>query len=311
MAPVTRSVEPFGDVQTRPLPDGSLQIVATVLMEPDIEGAACGLVLDASVSMRRFYGAIPTVSPLFRPAALVPNVVEPVARSVAGYLAGFSGEGYCPVLYGSCGSEGHDIEELGEVRESDAPHLCVLGPQRHCWGRHTRLLPPLRSLVNGVFPSAPWSLAVIVTDGSIDDLADLQRASRHWAREIADGSRPPFQVVIIGLGDPVYRESLVALRDLWVDSPLRTPQGQPLELWDFKLAADMRCLEELFARAVSPQTVVADWARIIGPDGRIAAEYRDGMPARLCFQLPSGSRSFTLELPSGRAVQNLPSPASV
>jgi hypothetical protein len=302
---VSQPVEPFAEVTTRPLPDGSLQIEATVLLEPDIEGAACGLALDASVSMRKFYGALPGVSPLFRPQEQTPNVVEPVARTVAAYLARFAAEGTCQVLYGSCGTEGTEVEDIGCVRESEARALRICGPQRHPWGRQTRLLPPLRALVNGVFPGAPWSLGVFVTDGSIDDLADVQRASLEWGRQIARGERAPFQLVLIGLGDPVQMEPLLALRDLFFENPMTTPQGQPLRLWNYKLAAQMRRLEELFSDSPAPTTTVAPWARILGPDGRIAAEFRDGVPTRLCFRLPAGSRSFTLELPGGRVQQNL------
>jgi hypothetical protein len=311
MAPVTRPVEPFGEVNARPLPDGSLQIEATVLLEPDIEGAACGLALDASVSMRKFYGALPGVSPLFRSGEQTPNVVEPVARAVASYLARFAGDGQCQVLYGSCGTEGAEVEDVGNVREGEARALNIVGPQRHAWGRQTRLLPPLRALVNGVFPGAPWSLGVFVTDGSIDDLADVQRASLEWARQIAAGSRAPFQLMLIGLGDPVHTEPLIALRDLFHESKLTTPTGEPIRLWNFKLAAQMRRLEELFSNALAPQTTVAEWARILGPDGRVAAEFRDGVPTRLCFRLPAGSRSFTLELPGGRVQQNLAADAGV
>ena len=302
---VSQPVEPFAEVTTRPLPDGSLQIEATVLLEPDIEGAACGLALDASVSMRKFYGALPGVSPLFRPQEQTPNVVEPVARTVAAYLARFAAEGTCQLLYGSCGTEGNEVEDIGCVRESEARALQICGPQRHPWGRQTRLLPPLRALVNGVFPGAPWSLGVFVTDGSIDDLADVQRASLEWGRQIARGERAPFQLVLIGLGDPVQMEPLLALRDLFFENPMTTPQGQPLRLWNYKLAAQMRRLEELFSDSPAPTTTVAPWARILGPDGRIAAEFRDGVPTRLCFRLPAGSRSFTLELPGGRVQQNL------
>ncbi|MFQ3592698.1 MAG: hypothetical protein SNJ82_05830 [Gemmataceae bacterium] len=303
---VSQPVEPFAEVHSRPLPDGSLQIEASMLWEPDIEGAACGLALDASVSMRKFYGALPGVSPLFQTDEQSPNVVEPVARTLAAYLARFAGEGTCQVLYGSCGAEGAEVEDIGNVRENEARGLRITGPRRHTWGRQTRLLPPLRALVNGVFPGAPWALGVFVTDGGIDDLADVQRASLEWARQMARGDREPFQLVLIGLGDPVQTASLIALRDLFQENPLLTPQGQPIRLWNFKLAAQMRRLEELFCNApVPPQTTLAPWARILGPDGRLAAEFRDGVPTRLCFRLPAGSRSFTLELPGGRVQQNL------
>jgi hypothetical protein len=306
MAPLARPVEPFGEVNTRTQPDGSLQVIATVLMEPDIEGAACGLALDASASMKKLYGASAPVSPLFRPPTATPNVVELVARKVAAYLAAFSGDGTCQLLYSSCGPDGALVEDVGAVTDAGARALTLNGPRGSAWGRHTRLLPPLRALVNGVFPGAPWSIGVFITDGSIDDIADVERFTFELAREMAAGRRKLCKLVLLGLGEEVHEEHLIRLRDLFAGRTLlKTPDGEPIDLWDYKLAAHMRRMEELFADVVTERSTVADWGRILGPDGRVAAEYRDGMPARMCFTLPAGSRSFTLEVPGGRVVQPL------
>ena len=56
MAQLTRPVEPFGEVNVYRKPDGTLEIVATILMVPDVEGARTGLALDGSSSMRKMYG---------------------------------------------------------------------------------------------------------------------------------------------------------------------------------------------------------------------------------------------------------------
>ena len=48
MAQISNPVEPFGEVNIHPKPDGSIDVVATILMVPDIEGARTGLALDAS-----------------------------------------------------------------------------------------------------------------------------------------------------------------------------------------------------------------------------------------------------------------------
>lgn len=90
MAQLLRPVEPFGEVNVHPQRDGTLRIVATILMEPDIEGARCGLALDASASMKKLYGANSLVSPLFKKATGVENAVQPVARTMAAYLAAAS-----------------------------------------------------------------------------------------------------------------------------------------------------------------------------------------------------------------------------
>ena len=53
MTQLLRPVDPFGEVNVHPQRDGSLQVVATIPMEPDIEGAHCGLALDGSASMKK------------------------------------------------------------------------------------------------------------------------------------------------------------------------------------------------------------------------------------------------------------------
>src|SRR4051812_32634616 len=87
MTQLLHPVEPFGEVNVYRQPGGALQVVATVLMEPDVEGARCGLALDGSSSMRKMYGLTGALSPLFRNSPASVNVVEPVARAIAGYLS--------------------------------------------------------------------------------------------------------------------------------------------------------------------------------------------------------------------------------
>src|SRR5262245_49580210 len=114
MAQLAQPVDPFGEVNVYPQPNGSLNIVATVLMEPDIEGARCGLALDGSASMKKMYGANAPISPIFRAAAGTSNVVEPVARAMAAYLARFSSSASVNMIYWACSPDGSGIEEIGE-----------------------------------------------------------------------------------------------------------------------------------------------------------------------------------------------------
>ncbi|MBC7912095.1 MAG: VWA domain-containing protein, partial [Pyrinomonadaceae bacterium] len=84
MAQLSKTVEPFGEVNVHKQPNGDIEIVATILMVPDIEGAKTGLALDASASMKKMYGVSGIVaSSIFGGASGFPNVVEPVARTMA------------------------------------------------------------------------------------------------------------------------------------------------------------------------------------------------------------------------------------
>jgi hypothetical protein len=305
MAQLLQPVEPFGEVNVYRAAGGNLQIVATVLMEPDIEGARCGLALDASASMKKMYGANAPVSGLFARAAGVVNVVEPVARAMAGYLAKFAFDARVNLIYWACNPDGSQIEEIGEVTQAQAPQLVVRGPKRFPWGRSTKLLPPLRYFVDRAFRDAPWAICVFVTDGVIEDLPDVKRYCIEFARQIASGRRSFIKLVLIGVGEEVDENQMEELDDMFEGSGLKDTQGHDIDLWDHKLASEMRQLQEIFAEVVSEDLIVCNHARVLDDAGRVARDYSDGMPALLRFTLPASCRSFTLTLPGGNVTQDI------
>ncbi|WP_413166829.1 hypothetical protein ACL6C3_09040 [Capilliphycus salinus ALCB114379] len=85
-------VEPFGEVNVFQQSSGDLKIVATILTIPDLEGVRMGLALDGSASMKKMYGVSGVVGGVFGAAASIPNVVEPVTRTMINYLANFSSD---------------------------------------------------------------------------------------------------------------------------------------------------------------------------------------------------------------------------
>src|SRR4051812_43076186 len=126
MTQLLHPVEPFAEVNVHPQPGGTLKIAASVLMEPSIEGARCGMALDGSSSMKKMYGVNAAISPIFK-AAGTGNVIEPVARTMAAYLAQFSSSATVNLTYWACGADGGGIEEIGEVNENQAMALTISG----------------------------------------------------------------------------------------------------------------------------------------------------------------------------------------
>jgi hypothetical protein len=305
MAQLAQPVDPFGEVNVYRQPDGRLQVVATVLMEPDIEGAYAGLALDASASMKKMYGANVPLGGAFARASKAVNLVEPVARTMASYLARFSSNGKTRLIYWACSPDGSLIEEIGDVSDSQAQELALRGPKRQSWGRGTKLLPPVTYFVNGAFRDAAWGIAVFVTDGIIEDLEEVKRFSYQYAQQIASGKRNFIKLVLLGVGEEVDEAQMEELDDMFEGSNLRDPRGNPIDLWDHKLAAEMRQLEEIFAEVVSEDLLVCDNGRILDSAGRVARDYSDGMPALLRFTLPAGSSSFTMVIPGGQITQDL------
>ena len=67
-----------------------------------------------------------------------------------------------------------------------------------------------------------------------------------------------------------------------------------VDLWDHKLAAEMRVLQDIFAEVVDKNARVADNGRILDPQGRVVKDYSDtGLPAiwnSRCRPAPATSR---------------------
>ena len=136
----TKTVEPFGEVNVFQEADGSIRVKATILMRPQVEGAQTGLAIDGSNSMNQMFGASGAVSALFASASN--NIVQPVARMMAEYLANFDSDGNTTVIYWACGIGGGDIQELGDMNAAQAKSNNFIQPKAP--GTGTKLLPAIK-----------------------------------------------------------------------------------------------------------------------------------------------------------------------
>ena len=118
------------------------------------------------------------------------------------------------------------------------------------------------------------------------------------AKEVSASRRNPLKFVLIGIGKDVNEAQMVELDDL--------DAGVDVDLWDHKLAAEMRVLQEIFAEVVEKNARVSDNGRILDPDGRVVKDYSDtGLPPFLEFEMPAGSNYFTLDVNGQRVNQVL------
>jgi hypothetical protein len=306
MAQLSKAVEPFGEVNVYKQANGDIEIVATILMVPDIEGARTGLALDASASMTKMYGISGIANPgIFGGAAGFPNVVEPVARTMASYLANFSSSGKTALIYWACSPDGSQIEEIGDIDGQQAQTLSIAGVKPHLWGRGTKLLPPVKYFVENRFKDAKWGIVVFITDGIIEDLDDVKKFCLQFGQQIAAGKRHFIKLVLIGVGEEVDEGQMEELDDMFEGSGLKDPDGNDIDLWDHKLASEMKKIEEIFAEVVSENTIVAASGRILNNDSKVIRDFPDGVPALLRFSLPVGSTAFKLEFPGGSVTQDI------
>jgi hypothetical protein len=138
-----------------------------------------------------------------------------------------------------------------------------------------------------------------VTDGSIDDLQAVKNYTAEISRKIGAGKMKPVKCVLIGVGSDIDQSQMEQLDDLPEELDL------PVDIWDHKIAKDMRDLRDMFAEVVDEAAIVAPNGRVIDDNNNIAINYADGVPTLLRFSLPLNCKSFTLEVGPNQVKQTL------
>src|SRR5262249_10796848 len=191
------------------------------------------------------------------------NEVTPVAQQICAYLARkIDADGGTTCIYWATGPGGSEIEVVGDLRAEQAERH-VFGPPKD-FGTGTQLLPAVRYFVER-FRDAPWGFYVFITDGELHDLDAVLSYSKRLAMEIAAGRRNPVKFVLISVGSDVNETQMEELDDL--------DTGTEIDLWDHKLASEMRVLQEIFAEVVDKHARVADNGRILDPQGRVVKDF--------------------------------------
>jgi len=324
----------FGKVYVRQAFD-KLQVQFTILMHPEGQGAEgwqTGVALDASSSMttaygRELIGELPEkVSKryekkgwithddedgqrfrIFDKAAVEEalkkgyfkysdNLVEPTARKFMAYLAStLDIEGSTTVIYWA-GGNGSQYEELGDIRAEDCETLTVQGPKKMRFGVGTQLQPAIEYFCNR-FVEAERGMYIFITDGYIDDLEAVKRYTSQLAKNIAAGKRHLVKCILIGVGKAVDEKQMIALDDL--------DTGTEVDIWDHKLANDMRDLMEIFAELVDENQIVTPNAAIYSSQGELIKKFTDGLPAKVVLDLPVNTQWFELEVMEQRFRQTV------
>ena len=336
--PSTQVAKEFGEVDVLPVGSHN-RILFTILMEPtgaEAEGWQTGVALDASASMQGPFGRLLLPGPKGQLPASVKkeyerqgwitltkqdgidrtvfdwpavhdalergyfiystNEVEPQARQFTAYLAdNLDADGGTTVIYWACG-DGAQIEVVGDLTGDDCSTATFTGPKHTGFGNATHLTPAVRYFAER-FQDAQRGMYLFITDGRLDDLAAVKQYTISLCREIAQGSRNPLKCVLIGLGEQIDEQQMEELDDL--DS------GTDVDIWDHKIAKDMRVLQEIFAEVVSENQIIAPTGRIYGADGQIIKNFTDGLPAKVTFDLPKSSTWFELEVAGRRIRQSI------
>ncbi len=107
------------------------------------------------------------------------------------------------------------------------------------------------------------------------------------AAQIYSNNRFPLKFVLIGLGDRINIEQMAELDDLDV--------GVPVDLWDHKIASEMKDLSEIFAEVVDENSIVAPSGEILDSNGKVIKNFAAGLPARINFDIDAANAFFELK----------------
>ena len=331
-------VAEFGEVNVRRTAK-STEVLFTILMEPsgtEAEGWQTGMAMDASASMMGAYGqgllegpkgsppqsllleyatrgwiqvinrdgaqhvmwTVQAAADAVRRGHLMhsPNEVQPLVREMAAYLAGsLDADGQTTIIYWAC-DNGDSYELLGDFGEDDCSSIDVTGPKQVAFGNGTCLLPAVKYFVDR-FADAKRGMYIFVTDGRLDDLPQVKKYTKLLCKEIAAKKRNPVKCVLIGVGQDIDEGQMEELDDL--------ESGTDVDIWDHKIAKEMRAMKEIFAEVVSENQIVAPTATIYDDQGNVAAKFADGLPAKVTFKMSPTANAFELDVAGRRIRQTL------
>jgi hypothetical protein len=331
--PSTMVVPEFGEVNVRRRGD-TAEIVFTILMETVGEGWQTGVAIDASGSMIGVFGKGLEAGPRGNPpqslleqylrtgwlklvqhqgqtvpllseeakADLVKrghfvwskNEVEPFARRMTAYLASkLDVDGGTTVIYWACG-DGSQIEVVGDLTAEDCEQASFKGPTQVAFGEGTRLTPAVKYFAER-FKDAKNGMYIFITDGELHDLDEVKRYTIGLCKAIQSRQRNPLKCVLIGIGSGINEGQMEELDDL--------ESGTDVDIWDHKIARDMRSLVEIFAEVVSEHQIVAPSGRIYDSSGQVVKDFTDGLPSKVKFAMPAASQRFELEVPGSPRIR--------
>ena len=340
--PANLMVAEFGEVNVRRNVSNLNSQIAechvefTIAMEPQgqfAEGWRTGLALDASASMKRAYGR--KVEARVDPEVLTgyikqgrlqayiedgeptrkiereafaeiqeqgyeinytENILQPLVQDFIAYLAdNLDRTGKTSLIYWGCG-KGAETQVLGEFDAITCQQVKISGPATFQLGKTTKLCPAIAYFANQ-YRQAQRGIYIFLTDGRIDDLEQVKDYTRELALEITVGKRNYLKLILIGIGNDIDRYQLQELDDF--------DTGLDLDLWDYKIASEMKNLSQIFAELVNENQIIADSGSIYDDHGNCLKSYPQGLPAKVDFVMPNDSKWFELEVGGQRIRQSV------
>lgn len=304
MTKVKSPTKPLAMVDVLPQPDGQNKIVVRVVPDPDCWAidvetrVAIGLV--AGCATKRWYGC----SSVF--GIIEPNHMESIARKLGGVLCSQDRNDSVQLFYWATGIGG-DLEDIGTYRSSELPDACIDGVDRSKWGRGRKLLPAIKTIVEGGGTAPSHVMGVILTDSIIEDEAECMEYCMSLGESLVKNRDVRVKLIMIAIGYEVDADQLARFDDMFEGTELE--DDDVASMWSCGLVDDIRneddILDVLFGELATEDMIVAPSGRVLDPDGNLVKHYADGLPGKFQFMLPAGCSSFTLQAGGSEVVQDL------
>jgi len=225
------------------------------------------------------------------------NIVEPFVRDLIAYLANeLDSEGKTTAIYWACG-DGAAFEVIGDFSPDESKNLKISGPKSVSFGSGTMLTPSMKYFIEK-YSDSPQAMYIFITDGKLDDLENVKKYTTQIAKKIEKGELNPVKCILIGVGDKIEEQQMIELDDL--------ETGTDIDIWDHKVAKEMRALSEIMVELVDDILDVT--ATIYDAAGNVVARFTDGMPSNIIFTMPVSSDFFELEVNDKKIRQSVVEP---
>lgn len=216
------------------------------------------------------------------------NIVEIEARKFSSFLAeNLDVSGKTDIIYWACNSDGKGVQEVGVIDSKMCLHTIFSGPKERSFGQSTYLMPALRYF-ESKYKDAKKGFFIFITDGNLDDIEEIKEFTKKIAIDISNGKRNLIKCILIGIGNEINENQMIELDDLDTNTNV--------DIWDHKIAKDMKNIMEIFAELVDENIFVARNAKVYDHKNNIVKNYNDGMPAKGKFSLPLDSDYFILNV---------------
>lgn len=221
------------------------------------------------------------------------NIVEPLTKKLINYFT----DNVCKavdVAYYSCG-EGNAFEKVG-IFTQDSPEKTIDGPDQFTFGKRSKLEPVIKNFAKE--STEKDTICIIITDGIIDDWTEISRYSKILTSEIVAQKRKKLKIILLLVGEEVPDSLSSQLASLNADNDCG--------LWDFKVSAELRSLEELFLQINSNSNIVADTVLINDEYNNILREYKNIVPTQVEFNMSVESDCFSITMGDQVIQQKIP-----